>query len=222
MSEQFTHSIIIQGITKKGKTFRPSDWSDRLSGILSSFDRGHRLAHHQYVRPQLINQVRCVIVDKQLEAINPDMFRFLMDFAGDNELITCDGCEASEIGTKTQKQDKPTTDIRVAEITSSETDTAFETLSSVYSHIDNIENFTKFINDNMRPEGYRMIAVFESGKKSATAVCGFRVCHSLRFGACLKVEDWVAGNFVAQLTDAVNAEAQRQGLTVRFLDDIVK
>ena len=30
------YEIIIQGITSEGRTFRPSDWAERLSGILAS------------------------------------------------------------------------------------------------------------------------------------------------------------------------------------------
>ena len=220
MSEQFENCIIIQGITKKGKTFRPSDWSDRLSGILSSFDRGHRLAHHKFVRPQLINQVRCVIVDKQLESVNPDMFRFLMDFAGDNELQMCDGENAAQISVNMAVKTTPT--IRVAELLPSETALAFDALSAIYPQF-TLEEFTLFINDFMRKEGYRMVGVFKADQKSASAVCGFRTRHSLRYGGCLRIEDWAASDFSAQLNDFIQTEAARLGgLTVRFCDEIVQ
>ena len=220
MAEQFENCIIIQGITKKGKTFRPSDWSDRLSGILSSFDRGHRLAHHKFVRPQLINQVRCVIVDKHLESVNPDMFRFLMDFAGDNELQVCDGKDAAQITTHIAVKAPPA--IRVAELLPSETALAFDALSSVYPQF-SLEEFTLFINNFMRKEGYRMVGVFHAGQKSASAICGFRTRHSLRYGGCLRIEDWVAGDFAAQLDDFIQTEAARLGgLSVRFCDEIVR
>ncbi|MBO7380162.1 MAG: DUF3579 domain-containing protein [Neisseriaceae bacterium] len=220
MSEQFENCIIIQGITKKGKTFRPSDWSDRLSGILSSFDRGHRLAHHKFVRPQLINQVRCVIVDKQLESVNPDMFRFLMDFAGDNELQMCDGENAAQISANMAVKTTPA--IRVAELLSSETALAFDALSAIYPQF-TLEEFTLFINDFMRKEGYRMVGVFKADQKSASAVCGFRTRHSLRYGGCLRIEDWAASDFSAQLNDFIQTEAARLGgLTVRFCDEIVQ
>ena len=78
------YEIVIQGITSNGKTFRPSDWSERLCGILSSFDN-NRLSYHDWVRPILVDDVRCVAVDKKLEQINESMFRFLMDFAHDND-----------------------------------------------------------------------------------------------------------------------------------------
>ena len=220
MSEQFENCIIIQGITKKGKTFRPSDWSDRLSGILSSFDRGHRLAHHKFVRPQLINQVRCVIVDKQLESVNPDMFRFLMDFAGDNELQMCDGENAAQISVNAAVKTAPA--IRVAELLPSETVLAFDALSAIYPQF-TLEEFTLFINDFMRKEGYRMVGVFKADQKSAAAVCGFRTRHSLRYGGCIRIEDWVAGDFSAQLNDFIQTESARLGgLTVRFCDEIVQ
>lgn len=85
--------IIIHGTTSNGKVFRPSDWAERLCGILSSFTKDHRLAYHEYVHPMLIDKVRCVTISKHLEEINPSMFRFLMDFAADNDLRVMSGEE---------------------------------------------------------------------------------------------------------------------------------
>lgn len=86
------YEVVIQGLTSQGKTFRPSDWAERLCGILSSFD-SNRLSYHDWVRPILVDNVRCVAVDKKLEQINPAMFHFLMDFAHDNDLRIID-CKA--------------------------------------------------------------------------------------------------------------------------------
>lgn len=86
------YEVVIQGLTSQGKTFRPSDWAERLCGILSSFD-SNRLSYHDWVRPILVDNVRCVAVDKKLEQINPAMFHFLMDFAHDNDLRILD-CKA--------------------------------------------------------------------------------------------------------------------------------
>ena len=82
--------IVIYGATANGKTFRPSDWAERLCGLLSSFGKEHRLCYHKWVRPLLIGKVRSVAIGKQLEAINPPMFRFLMDFAATNGLQVLD------------------------------------------------------------------------------------------------------------------------------------
>ncbi|HEY1226010.1 MAG TPA: DUF3579 domain-containing protein, partial [Ramlibacter sp.] len=32
--------VLIQGTTRDGRTFRPSDWAERLAGVLSSFRPG--------------------------------------------------------------------------------------------------------------------------------------------------------------------------------------
>lgn len=86
MQEQSLQDIIIYGVTSNGKVFRPSDWAERLCGILSSFDKGNRLLYNDLVHPVLIDKVRSVAVDSQLESLNESMFRFLMDFAADNDL----------------------------------------------------------------------------------------------------------------------------------------
>ena len=84
------YEVVIHGTTSKGKIFRPSDWAERLCGILSSFDKDNRLSYSNWVRPILVDKVRCVAVDKKLEEANPPMFRFLMDFAADNDLRIID------------------------------------------------------------------------------------------------------------------------------------
>ncbi|MFM7705813.1 MAG: DUF3579 domain-containing protein, partial [Rubrivivax sp.] len=32
--------VVIQGLTRDGRTFRPSDWAERLAGAMSSFRPG--------------------------------------------------------------------------------------------------------------------------------------------------------------------------------------
>ena len=39
----------IQGITREGKTFRPSDWAERLAGALSSFRPGGVSGPHGHI-----------------------------------------------------------------------------------------------------------------------------------------------------------------------------
>lgn len=84
------YEVIIQGITRKGREFRPSDWAERLSGILSTFGTDQRLSYAPYVRPMVMENIRCVAVDKQLEKIDPRVFGFLMSFASDNDLRVVD------------------------------------------------------------------------------------------------------------------------------------
>lgn len=85
MVETSSH-IVIQGLTASGRPFRPSDWAERLSGVFSVLGVDHRLNYSPYVTPTAINGVRCVVVDRKLEEIEPRAFRFLLGFARDNEL----------------------------------------------------------------------------------------------------------------------------------------
>ena len=196
------NEIIIHGTTSKGKTFRPSDWSERLCGILSSFDKGNRLSYHEWVRPILVDNVRCVGVDKKLEEINPPMFRFLMDFAADNDLRVMDcavleqereaqaqaqareQAEAAELAAAQTappaaeaKEEVPAWEMR--EITEQETAVAFAALSVLRPMLTDMNRFVEQVNQLQRPQGYRLLGIFEEGKHSAVAVCGFRQATNL-------------------------------------------
>lgn len=111
------NDIIIHGTTSNGKIFRPSDWAERLCGILSSFNKDHRLAYHEWVRPILIDKVRSVAIDAKLEEINPSMFRFLMDFAADNDLRVMNATELEAL-TTSNPQPIPTPAVSTPEPTS--------------------------------------------------------------------------------------------------------
>lgn len=84
------YEIIIQGITSSGREFRPSDWAERLSGILSTFGVDQKLSYAPFVRPMVHNNVRCVAVDRQLEKVDPRVYEFIMTFARDNDLQVVD------------------------------------------------------------------------------------------------------------------------------------
>lgn len=90
--------FIIQGVTSKGKAFRPSDWADRLCGIMSRFhpDAGsgydRHLQYSPYVQPALIEGVRSVLVDGRLHALEPMAYQFMRSFAKDNDLTVIEAC----------------------------------------------------------------------------------------------------------------------------------
>ena|SRR5687767_10782245 len=83
--------FVIVGLTLDGKAFRPSDWAERLCGVMSAFGGDHRMAYSPFVHPITANGVRCVVVDLRLEAIEPMAYRFLLSFAKDNELQVRNG-----------------------------------------------------------------------------------------------------------------------------------
>ena len=90
--------FIIQGMTTEGKAFRPSDWADRLCGIMSRFhpeagsgyDR--HLQYSPYVQPALIEGIRSVLIDARLHALEPMAYHFMRSFAKDNDLRVIEAC----------------------------------------------------------------------------------------------------------------------------------
>ena len=83
--------FVIQGVTLDDKPFRPSDWAERLCGVMAAFGGDHRMQYSPYVHPVTAAGVRCVVVDVRLEEIEPMAYRFLLSFAKDNELKVRDG-----------------------------------------------------------------------------------------------------------------------------------
>ena len=82
-----TRSFTIIGATSKGRTFRPSDWADRLCGVMSSFGSQRKMRYSPYVRPGCwITGEKCVFVDARLYDLEPLAYNFLMHFARDNDL----------------------------------------------------------------------------------------------------------------------------------------
>jgi hypothetical protein len=51
-----------------------------------------------HVHPVTFGSVRCVMLDKRLEEIEPRAYRFLLKFAKDNELRTREGRLAERTG----------------------------------------------------------------------------------------------------------------------------
>lgn len=78
--------IIIQSITREGKRFRPSDWVDRICSSYATFGDDRKLRYSPYLKPEMIDGVRCLAVDMQLRVANPDGFEELMQFAEENQL----------------------------------------------------------------------------------------------------------------------------------------
>jgi len=89
--------VFIQGVTRDGKPFRPSDWAERLAGAMSSFrpegSAGGRAAHIGYSPlcvPRQLGPLRGILVSAELREIEPMAWDFVMNFARDNELVVSD------------------------------------------------------------------------------------------------------------------------------------
>lgn len=93
----------VQGVTASGKPFRPSDWAERLCGVLSPYRPGGArqgpaayLGYSPYARPVVIGGVKCVVVDERLRELERMAFEFVMNFAKDNELQVAEACSLPE------------------------------------------------------------------------------------------------------------------------------
>lgn len=89
--------IFIQGLTLDGKTFRPSDWADRLAGVMSQFrpggpQPGSHLSYSPWCVPNVINGVKCVVVHRDLRESEPMAWDFVLNFARDNNLQVAEAC----------------------------------------------------------------------------------------------------------------------------------
>lgn len=91
--------VFIQGITLQGRTFRPSDWAERLAGAMSSFrpggarsGPGAHIGYSPLCVPRVINGVKCVIVSEALKDVDVRAWDFVMNFARDNELQVAEAC----------------------------------------------------------------------------------------------------------------------------------
>ncbi len=83
--------LYILGITHQGKTFRPSDWAERLAGVMSQFrpggaQPGRTLSYSPWCVPTSIGAMKCVIVHSDLRDHDVRAWDFCINFARDNDL----------------------------------------------------------------------------------------------------------------------------------------
>ncbi|VVD80896.1 DUF3579 domain-containing protein [Pandoraea terrigena] len=103
MTDQVSaREYFIQGLTRGGKKFRPSDWAERLCGAVSFCGRSNTgpnayMQYSPYVRPIMVGDVKCVVVDERLRDIEPMAFDFVMNFARDNDLQLTEACFVPDV-----------------------------------------------------------------------------------------------------------------------------
>ncbi len=81
----------------------------------------------------------------------------------------------------------PASEIR--ELLPPETALAFAAMRELRTNFSDERSFVRQVDEVQRPEGYRLVAAFESGASEPSAVAGFRSCHSLAWGHYLYVDD---------------------------------
>jgi hypothetical protein len=83
--------FLIVGVTSSGKAFRPSDWSERLAGVMACFRPPGSgpptpLQCSPYAVPGRHQEQTCVRVDPVIATVEPLALTFLLNFARDNDL----------------------------------------------------------------------------------------------------------------------------------------
>ena len=79
-------SIIIESIRNDGSQFRPSDWVERISDSIGSFESDRRLHYAKECHPGFVNGEKCLIVDNSLSSTNQEAFDYIMNFVKSNDL----------------------------------------------------------------------------------------------------------------------------------------
>ena len=97
MAPSSAKQLFIQGVTRDGRTFRPSDWAERLCGVMSPFRPGGarpgtHLSYSPWCVPTVINGIKCVIVSSELRGYEPMAWDFVVNFAKDNDLEYGEAC----------------------------------------------------------------------------------------------------------------------------------
>ena len=94
--------VFIQGLTSDGRAFRPSDWAERLAGVMSSFrpggaTPGSHLSYSPWCVPTTINGIKCVVAHTDLREHNVMAWDFVMNFARDNGLQIVEACLVPDV-----------------------------------------------------------------------------------------------------------------------------
>ena len=96
MATTLAKEIYILGLTHQGRAFRPSDWAERLAGVMSQFrpggpQPGSHLGYSPWCIPTSIGDTKCVIIHSDLREHDVMAWDFCLNFARDNDLQTREG-----------------------------------------------------------------------------------------------------------------------------------
>lgn len=112
----------------------------------------------------------------------------------------------------------------IRELVPPQTGLAFAAMQALRTDLADEASFVNEVDETLRGEGYRLVAAFDDDEKSAAAVAGFRVGHSLAWGHYLYVDDLSTlpaarrRGHGRQLLDWLLEEAKRLGCGQIHLD----
>ena len=84
-------TVTILGLTQNGRPFRPSDWAERLAGVMSQFrpggpQPGSHMSYSPWCVPTSVDGVRSVVINSELREYDVMAWDFCLNFARDNGL----------------------------------------------------------------------------------------------------------------------------------------
>ncbi len=112
----------------------------------------------------------------------------------------------------------------IRELGPEETHLAYAAMRELRPHLESLDAFVRQVNEDERPEGYRLLGSFEDGMEDAAAVAGFRTGHMLARGYYLNVDDlstraaFRRRGHGASLMEWLIAEGRRLGCVQLHLD----
>lgn len=77
----------------------------------------------------------------------------------------------------------------IREVVPPDTGSVFRAMQALRSNLEDEASFVRAVDEAQRPEGYRLVGVFEGEGSEAVAVAGFRAGHNLAWGHYLYVDD---------------------------------
>jgi hypothetical protein len=89
--------MVIEGRRADGAVFRPSDWAERLSGVLAQYEKDRRMRYRDCLRPITRDGKRCLVVEPRLHERDPSMWKFVRDFATSNGLKIHDDVQCDDM-----------------------------------------------------------------------------------------------------------------------------
>ena len=77
----------------------------------------------------------------------------------------------------------------IREVVPPDTGSVFRAMQALRASLEGEDSFVRVVDEVQRPEGYRLVGVFEGEGSEAVAVAGFRAGHNLAWGHYLYVDD---------------------------------
>lgn len=116
--------------------------------------------------------------------------------------------------------------VDVREIPTGSTHLALPALLALRRHFDP-GSLIEVIDDQLRPQGYRLVGAFDGDSTSAASIAGFRITYALVRGRHLVVDEMATVSssrgrgYASALVDWLKAEAVRQTCAELHLDSAV-